>query len=100
MEKRLKYGLSEKLIEEIRTIAKQCNVDIVYLFGSRAREDYKERSDIDIAFSGGMASDFVIRLDEETGTLLKYDIVDLKLPIQKELLESINKEGVVIYEKV
>ena len=53
-----KTGISGKVIEEIKTIAKECNVDRVYLFGSRARGEYKERSDIDIAFCGGDASDF------------------------------------------
>lgn len=70
------------------------------MFGSRARGDYKERSDIDIAFCGGDASDFSIRIDEETSTLLRFDIVDLHLPIQDKLLESINNERIVIYEKV
>ncbi len=36
----------------------------------------------------------------ETSTLLKYDIVDLDASVQKELLESISKEGIVIYEKI
>ena len=35
----------------------------------------------------------------ETSTLLKYDIVDLDASVQKELLESISKEGIVIYER-
>ena len=39
-------------------------------------------------------------VDEETSTLLEFDIVDLQKPIQPELLESIEKDGVVIYEKV
>ena len=93
-------GIDSKVIKEIRTIAEECNVDRVYLFGSRARGDYKDRSDIDIAFHGGDASNFSIRVDEETDTLLMFDIVDLNLPIQKELLESINNEGIVIYEKI
>ena len=36
----------------------------------------------------------------ETSTLLKYDIVDLDESVQKELLESISKEGIVLYEKI
>lgn len=70
------------------------------LFGSRARGDYHERSDIDLAASGGKVDLFGLAVDEETSTLLKYDIVNLDRAVQAELLESIKKEGVLIYEKV
>lgn len=43
---------------------------------------------------------FAITVDEETSTLLKYDIVNLDASVQEELLESIQKEGIIIYEKV
>lgn len=93
-------GIKQKVINEICDIAKLCNVTKVLLFGSRARGDYKERSDIDLAVAGGKVDLFAITVDEETSTLLKYDVVNLDASIQKELLESIQKEGVVIYEKV
>lgn len=93
-------GLRKIIIDEIIYLAKKCDVDKVLLFGSRARGDYKERSDIDIAFSGGNSSYFITMVNEEISTLLQFDIVDLNLPIQKELLSSINKEGIIIYEKV
>ena len=48
METAANTGISDKVIQEIKTIAQQCNVDKVCLFGSRARGDYKERSDVDI----------------------------------------------------
>lgn len=38
-------------------------------------------------------------VDETTSTLLEFDIVDLDKPVRKELLESIKREGVVLYEK-
>lgn len=39
-------------------------------------------------------------MDEETSTLLEYDIVNLDRDMQEELRESIEKEGRVLYEKV
>ena len=48
-----KTGIKDKVIEEIRDLARQYDVEKVILFGSRARGDYKERSDIDLAVSGG-----------------------------------------------
>jgi predicted nucleotidyltransferase len=100
MEKYKNTGLNISLIEELKRCAKEYNVEKLYLFGSRARGDYKERSDIDLAFFGGDASRFILEVEEETATLLQYDIVDLALPVQEELMASIHKEGILLYEKV
>lgn len=59
-----------------------------------------KRSDIDLAVSGGKVNLFSIAVDEETSTLLMYDVVNLDSSVQKELLESIEKEGILIYEKI
>ncbi len=93
-------GIKEQLIQELKSIAEKCNIEKIILFGSRARGDFKERSDIDLAILGEKTDKFSILADEETSTLLKYDIVDLNKPVQEELLESIKKEGIVLYEKV
>ena len=86
-------GIKPKVIEEIRTFARKYNIDKVILFGSRARGDYRRTSDIDLAVVGG---DF----DEETSTLLEYDIVDMSREMQDELRQSIMREGKILYEKV
>ena len=39
-------------------------------------------------------------VDEETSTLLKYDIVDMDSSLEQELRKSIEREGKIIYEKV
>ena len=93
-------GIKPKVIEEIRTFARKYNIDKVILFGSRARGDYRRTSDIDLAVVGGDFARFALDVDEETSTLLEYDIVDLDEPMQPELLESIQKEGKIIYEKI
>ena len=74
-------GIKQQVIEEICDIAKACNITKVLLFGSRARGDYKERSDIDLAVIGGKVELFAITVDEETSTLLKYDVVKKKIVI-------------------
>ncbi len=70
------------------------------LFGSRARGDYRKVSDIDLAVSGGNIAAFALDVEEETTTLLKYDVVNLDGSVQKELLDVIEKEGVMLYEKI
>jgi predicted nucleotidyltransferase len=93
-------GIKPMVLDEIRNLAYKYDVKKVILFGSRARGDFKRTSDIDIAVDGGDFVRFALDVDEETSTLLKFDIVDLKRNIQEELRNSIEKEGIVIYEKV
>lgn len=95
-----KTGIGSGVIEEIRDIARYTKVDKVILFGSRARGDYKERSDIDLACSGGNGAQFILDVEENTSTLLKFDIVNLDSSVQAELLDSIKREGMLIYEKI
>lgn len=93
-------GIKQQVIDEIRKLAKQHDVDRVILFGSRARGDFKRTSDIDLAVAGGAFDRFVLDVEEETSTLLEFDIVNLDREMQQELREAIRKEGRVLYEKV
>ncbi len=93
-------GIKENVINEIADIANRCQVDRVVLFGSRARGDFKERSDIDLAVYGGQVTDFTLMVDEETSTLLMFDIVDMGICRDEALRESIERDGRTIYEKV
>ena len=93
-------GIKEGLIEEIIVLAKKYDIEKVILFGSRARGDYHRTSDIDIAVCGGNTARFALDVNEETSTLLMYDIIDLDASITKELRVSIETEGRLLYEKV
>lgn len=93
-------GIREQVIREIIDFAKKYDVKKVILFGSRARGDFKRTSDIDLAVSGGNFDRFALDVDEETSTLLMFDIVDLDREMQIELRESIEREGVILYEKI
>ena len=72
----------------------------VILFGSRARGNFKEKSDIDLAVQGGDFIRFMLDVNEETSTLLKFDIINLDEEIQGELRKAIKKEGRIVYEEV
>ena len=95
-----KTGIKPIVIEEICEIARKYKVKKVILFGSRARGNFKEKSDIDLAVKGGDFIRFVLDVNEETSTLLEFDIVNLDEDIQDELREYIKKEGKVVYEEV
>lgn len=100
MDRVAETGIREQVIVEICEIAKRCQVDKVLLFGSRARGDFKRTSDIDLAATGGDFLRFALDVEEETSTLLEFDIVDLDRCMQQALRDSIEKEGRVILEKV
>ena len=93
-------GIKKEVMSALIKLAEKYNVDKLILFGSRARGDYHKTSDIDLAVTGGNVVRFMLDVEDTTPTLLKYDIVDLDSSVQHELRESIEKEGVVIYEKV
>ena len=95
-----KTGIKPVVLDELISIAERHHIEKLILFGSRARGDFRRTSDIDLAVSGGDFARFALDVEEETSTLLKYDFVDLDRNIQEELLKSIQKEGVVIYEKI
>ena len=93
-------GIRDVVLKQIRDLAAQYGLCKVILFGSRARGDFKERSDIDLAVSGGDISGFALAVDEETDTLLQYDVVNLDSRVDEALLENIERDGKVLYEKV
>ena len=93
-------GIRPQVIEEIKTLAEKYKISKVILFGSRARGDFKRISDIDLAVEGGDFERCALDVNEETSTLLEYDIVDLRQDIQEELRDSIKKEGKILYEKI
>ncbi len=93
-------GVREEVEKEIIEIAKRNHLKKVIFFGSRARGDFKRTSDIDLAVSGGDISLFCVEIEEETPTLLEFDVVDLDKPVQQELRKSIENEGIVLYEEI
>lgn len=93
-------GIKPVVIQEIRQLAMKYGINRVILFGSRARGDYKRVSDIDLAVSGNDVIRFALDVEEQTSTLLMFDIVNLNGPVQEELLASIASEGRILYEKI
>ncbi len=74
----------------------------VILFGSRARGDAKRYSDFDVAFEFPKENEskwgaFCVEAQEELPTLLSFDLINLR-EASRELLSSITKEGIILYE--
>ena len=94
-------GLNYKFLEKLKSLP---FVDEIWLFGSRARGDNQERSDIDIVIlcTKATASDWntVTEVIENADTLLKIDYIQFdKNKLSKEFLYNILKDKKVIYMK-
>ena len=94
------YHLNGRVEREIVALAKKHGVRKVILFVSRARGDNWERSDIDLAVSGGNIAEFSDEADEKIWTLLLIDVVNLDRGISDELRKEIERDGVLLYEEV
>jgi hypothetical protein len=100
-----KASVYESAIELLRNIIKDVfeNEDIiVVLFGSRARDDYLETSDIDIGIlpKGKMDKNKLTLLRERmenSNIPYKVDVVDLS-QTSEEFTRKVLKEGVVIWK--
>ena len=82
--------------------AKKYQTKKVVLFGSRARRTNREKSDIDLAVYGcSDVTEFYFDIEEEVNTLLMFDVIDMdRKNISKDLLQEIERDGVIIYEEV
>lgn len=94
----MKFGLSNEIYNMIKNISKKYQYKFK-IFGSRAREDYKSNSDIDIAVEGNITE------KDKFSIMNDFDLLDIPYTIdvvfeiditKQELLESINRDGVII----
>ncbi|HBX50259.1 MAG: hypothetical protein A2309_02005 [Bacteroidetes bacterium RIFOXYB2_FULL_35_7] len=95
----MRFGLSENIIEEIILIlSKYQKIESVIIFGSRAKGNYSNGSDIDLAVKGNSLSfDEFIQIQTEFDQLellYKIDFIDytkINEPALKEHIDSVGK---------
>ncbi|MCD8364804.1 MAG: nucleotidyltransferase domain-containing protein [Clostridiales bacterium] len=95
----MRCNVPGRIQKDIIRFAKDHQLEQVILFGSRARGDHTERSDIDLAVRGGDFDAFYWDIKEKAHTLLMFDIIDLNSNVSDDLKEEIERDGVIIYEK-
>ena len=98
------YGLKDTELEKLRKVfVANDRVECVVLYGSRAKGNYKPFSDVDITLKGES-------LTRKDLNRISLAIDDLLLPYQfdvsifhtlknKELIEHVERVGIVIYTK-
>ena len=90
----MKYNIPDRVLRDIASFAHKHQIETVILFGSRAKGTYTERSDIDIAASGGDFDGFYWDIKENVHSLLSFDIAKLDDSISGELKKEIETKGV------
>lgn len=97
----------DRNIKEYIFFKKLCSmpfINKIILYGSRARGDNRERSDIDLAIECPQATISqwltIVNVINDADTLLKIDFVRLdQLEKNNPLRHSIEQEGIVLYER-
>lgn len=96
-------NLDSGIISGIQELGKKYGIEQIVLFGSRARKNNWERSDIDLmisTFDSRAQLDFIDGL-EELNTLLLFDVVNRRsFNYSPDLDMEIKRDGVILYEKV
>ncbi len=98
------YGLKAIHIDKIKSVFANCSeIDKAILYGSRAKGNYREGSDIDISIVGNKLSlDTLLRIETALDDLLLPYNIDISIydKIENlELIEHIKRIGIIIYEK-
>lgn len=99
-----RFGLTEPTIEKIGgVLAQHPQVEQAVLYGSRAKGNYKNGSDIDLTLMGEeLCHDDLLKLIGELDDLLLPYMIDLSIFHQlthQDLIDHIRRVGVVFYEK-
>ncbi|PWJ59420.1 nucleotidyltransferase-like protein [Dyadobacter jejuensis] len=97
-------GLADKTIAAIQGVfVKHPLIEKVFLYGSRAKGSYRNGSDIDLVLVGdALDLSQLYKIELELDDLMlpyKIDLALLHLIENKELIEHLNRRGVVFYEK-
>lgn len=93
----MKYGINKDVYDKINNIIQKNSEYKFKIFGSRARGDFKNTSDIDIAIFENVTKEKEYKIRNEFDKLdiiYKIDIVFVDNTIKKELLNSIIRDGV------
>ncbi len=97
----MNFGLPDQVIQAIKKeLQKRKNVTRAVIFGSRARGDCRDNSDIDLAVycEGELPPELWLDLDEAAG-IYKIDVIDMNGPLDEKLRQRIEEQGIEIYRR-
>lgn len=100
----MKFGLEENIIDSLISIFEQhAKVDNAFMFGSRAKGNYRPDSDIDIAIKAwDIDTDDIIAMGiafEEKGISYKIDLINYDTIKEPALKDHIDRVGIELYKR-
>lgn len=100
----MKFGLEQHIIDTfIEVFEANSNVDKAYVFGSRAKGNYRPDSDIDISVKGqDLSTDDIIAMSvafETKGITHKFDLINYNSIKEPALKEHIDRVGIELYSR-
>lgn len=87
----------EEIIDKVKIICKNNDVEHLYLFGSYAKGTNQKTSDIDFIVKGVKKLDIIKSQIDKIETLKRIDIFDYDNINNPILKESMDKYGKIIY---
>lgn len=100
----MKFGLEQSTIDNLTAVFEQFSkVDKAFIFGSRAKGNYRPDSDIDIAIKGQyIDTDDIIAMSiafEEKGITHKIDLLNYDTINEPALKDHIDRVGIEFYSR-
>ena len=100
----MKFGLKETTIEKICSVfAGFPQIEKAVLYGSRAKGNYKNGSDIDLTLHGkDLTLNVLYKIDEELDDLLlpyTFDLSIFERLSDPDFIDHIQRVGVVFYQR-
>jgi len=98
----MRFGLTEETIDKINGVfAKYPQIEEAVLYGSRAKGNFKNGSDIDLVLKGKeIALDLIGKINSEIDDFLlpySFDISIFDQISSPDLLDHIKRKGIVFY---
>ncbi len=97
------FGLPQRTIDELlQYFSSKQDVEKVVIYGSRTKGTFHRGSDIDFAVWTDNHEEFFRIAGEldELPTPYKYDVLDYKTLTHEGMKNSVDKDGIVFYEKI
>ena len=92
----------DKTIEQVKQLAHRYGVPKLVLFGSRARGDYRARSDYDFAVwdcTAQQRAQFSDAVENDLDSLYSVDLVFVSEHTDAALLQNIEKDGICLLDR-